>query len=46
MRAGLDLSLEDMSLDCASEYDDIVNEAMSATDYAEYAESILAGQSA
>ena len=46
MRAGLELSLDDMSLDCASEYDAIANEAMSATDYAEYAESILAGQSA
>ncbi len=43
MRAGLDLSLDDMTLDCASEYDDIANETLSAHDRAE---SIIAGQSA
>lgn len=42
MRAGLDLSLEEMTLDCATEYDDIANETLSAHDRAE---SIIAGQS-
>lgn len=43
MRAGLDISLEDMSLDCASEYDDIANATLSN---AERADSILAGHCA